>query len=68
MRDFKEIPDASAAKAGDEEVEHPRFWRIPRTEITITRVEAGPRAGEWLFSPDTVERARSYYELVKELP
>lgn len=59
-----EIPDAAV----DEESEPPTHWRIPGTEITIARVEEGARAGEYLFSADTVERARSFHEMVKELP
>ena len=59
-----EIPEAVA----DEESEPLAHWRIPGTEITIAHVEEGSRAGEYLFSADTVERARSFYELVKELP
>jgi len=42
-------------------------WRVPRTEITISRVLDGDRAGEFLFSPRTIERAREFYELVKDL-
>ena len=59
-----EIPDAVA----DEESKPLARWRMPGTEITIARVEEGSRAGEYLFSADTVERARSFHELVKELP
>ncbi|MEN8800510.1 MAG: mechanosensitive ion channel family protein [Thiogranum sp.] len=59
-----EIPEA----AGDEVGEPPRSWRLPGTEVTIAVVEEGPRAGEFLFSPDTVKRAQDFYELVRELP
>jgi MscS family membrane protein len=43
-------------------------WTIPNTEITIARVEKGPRKGEFLFTPDTVSRARSFYDRVSHLP
>lgn len=43
-------------------------WRIPHTGITITRVAEGPRAGEFLFSADTVAEARTLFELARELP
>lgn len=54
---------------GEEEAgaELPR-WRLKDTEITIARVQEGERAGEYLFSPDTVRRAREFYEKVQELP
>jgi MscS family membrane protein len=45
----------------------PRVWRIPGTEIEIARVAEGPRAGEYLFSPRTVARAREFYELARNL-
>jgi len=43
-------------------------WTIPDTEITIARVEEGPLKGEFLFSPETVRRARIFYEQVEHLP
>jgi MscS family membrane protein len=43
-------------------------WTIPNTEITIGQVAEGPRKGEWLFTPDTVERASIFYERVRHLP
>ena len=45
----------------------PRVWRIPGTEIEIARVTEGRRAGEYLFSPRTVARAREFYELAGNL-
>lgn len=64
LPELDEIPDAAA----DEENEPPTHWRIPGTGITIARVEEGARTGEYLFSADTVERARNFHEMVKELP
>lgn len=43
-------------------------WRLKDTEITLIRVESGERAGEFLFSKDTVARAESFYLRVEELP
>jgi MscS family membrane protein len=43
-------------------------WTVPNTEITIARVEEGPRKGEFLFTPETVSRARSFYDQVAHLP
>ncbi len=43
-------------------------WQIPNTQITIARVEEGPRRGEYLFSPGSVHRAVEMYEKVKNQP
>jgi len=40
-------------------------WTIPNTEITIQRVEKGPRSGEHLFTAETVERVPEFYERMK---
>jgi MscS family membrane protein len=57
------IPDAAMVEA-----EGLTRWTIPGTEITIARVADGERAGEFLFTRDTVARARQFYELVEHLP
>ncbi len=43
-------------------------WRLKDTEITISRVKEGEREGDYLFSADTVYRAREYFEKVKHIP
>lgn len=43
-------------------------WTVPHTEITIHRVAEGPRTGEFLFDPETVERAEEFYERTRNLP
>lgn len=48
--------------------EPPPKWRIDHTEIVIQRVSEGPRAGEYLFSPETVARAPEFYKRVEHLP
>jgi len=68
LPDLADIPDASPGKKGDEPAKVLSSWQIPRTEITIARVEEGPRAGKFLFSPDTVRRAPYFYELARHLP
>ena len=40
-------------------------WRIPHTNITIVKIQDGPRKGEFLFSAHTVERVPEFYERVK---
>ncbi|MEM7179474.1 MAG: mechanosensitive ion channel family protein [Spirochaetota bacterium] len=41
-------------------------WRLRNTEIIIIKVKEGERSGEWLFSPDTIFRARTFYEKAKK--
>jgi MscS family membrane protein len=60
---FEAIPDAAAMES-----EQFKRWTLPGTEITIARVEQGPRAGEYLFSPQTVERLPEFYHRTKHLP
>ena len=57
------IPDAQAmAKA-----EFKR-WTIPDTEIQIAQVKTGPRAGEYLFTPETLNRLPEFYAKVRDFP
>ncbi|MEM1169466.1 MAG: mechanosensitive ion channel domain-containing protein [Cyanobacteria bacterium P01_H01_bin.35] len=60
---YAEIPDAEAVAAQELST-----WRIPNTEIDITKVEEGLRTGEFLFSPETVANLERFYQLVKEIP
>lgn len=43
-------------------------WTIPDTPIVIEKVPDGPRAGEFLFSADTVARLERLYRQVRSLP
>jgi len=43
-------------------------WTIPETPIAIAQVAEGPRAGEYLFTPETVARSEEFYARVRELP
>ncbi len=61
---YEQIPDAEAV-AADEEFSK---WTLPNTEINIAKVEEEPRAGEFLFSTETVARLGEYYRKVKTLP
>jgi MscS family membrane protein len=60
---FESIPDAAAMESRQF-----KRWTLPDTEITIARVEQGPRAGEYLFSPETVERLPEFYRRIRHLP
>jgi MscS family membrane protein len=57
------IPDIAAF---DEE--GPASYTIPHTEISLTRIVNGPRAGEFLFSAETVSRAKEFFNRTKTLP
>jgi len=59
-----EIPDSAVFEEAEEDAE----WTIPNTEITIARVDTGLHEGEFLFSPDTVARAREFHQKARGLP
>ena len=63
LPDISENPGRAAD--GQEEL---HSWKVPRTEITLVRVDDGERKGEFLFSPRTVARALEFYEKVNHLP
>jgi len=63
MPPLTDIPDAVAVRS-DELTR----WSIPHTEISIAKVKEGSREGEWLFSPQTVDRLNEFYQRVKHLP
>jgi len=61
-------PYASIPDADEVEREALTQWRIPNTEILLQQVQEGPRAGAWLFSTDTVDRAEDFFASVEDLP
>jgi MscS family membrane protein len=65
-----QIPDAEAVASELEEKKYPRFlrWQIPNTNIEIARVEAGPRTGDFLFTPQTIDHMDDFLDKVKHLP
>ena len=63
LPDFESVPDAEAMESREF-----KYWTLPGTEIVIARVEEGPRAGEYLFSPETVKRLPDFYQKVAHLP
>ncbi len=64
------IPDAKAIEEEQEQKKIPKLdsWRVPNTNIVITRVEDGPRKGQYLFTPLTVDHLNEFYKKVKDLP
>ncbi len=63
MPPLESIPDAKAM--ADAELKR---WTLPNSEIRIARVERGPRTGEYLFNPETIQRLPEFYLKVKDLP
>jgi MscS family membrane protein len=60
---FSDVPgDREVAAAGITR------WAIPQTRLAIVQIKEGPRAGEFLFSADTVGRLPEFYQLAKDLP
>ncbi|MEM0967311.1 MAG: mechanosensitive ion channel family protein [Verrucomicrobiota bacterium] len=53
---------------GADDLELPDRWTLPGTQITIRKVAEGPRAGEYLFSPGTLDRIDRSYDRIKDLP
>lgn len=43
-------------------------WTVPDTNIVIGKVEEGPHAGEFLFTPETVDQLDEFYERAQLLP
>lgn len=58
------IPDAETYP----DVAKPASWTIPGSEVTISRVMTGPKAGRFLFDTDTVARAEEFYTVLKNFP
>ncbi len=65
-----DLPKLDAIPGHDQfpDVTKPASWTIPGTEITISRMLTGPKAGKFAFDTDTVARAGEFYSLVKNLP
>lgn len=60
---FGEIPDADMVERSGL-----TNWTIPNTELTITQLKEGPRAGAFIFSARTVGLLERFYELADSLP
>lgn len=63
------MPQADAVPGAGEAGKSPiPSWNVPGTEIRIVRVSEGPRAGEYLFSRETVQQLGDFYRLVRDQP
>ncbi len=57
-----QIPDESEMPADV------NYWRFPNMELALTRIQDGPRKGDWVFSSEVVSKADDYYDRVKHMP
>ena len=57
-----DIPDAAQMAAMEE-----TRWQVPGTEIEIRRISRGPRAGEWLFSAETIQRLPEWHRRIANM-
>ncbi len=64
---MEDVPGVESLE-GSENDEKLIQWQIPKTELTIARVQEGPRRGAFLFSPETVRRAVEFYDNVRGRP
>lgn len=63
-----ELPPPASIPGPDAAGTNLARWVVPNTEIALVHVESGPHGGEYLFSPETVARAESFYARVRERP
>jgi len=63
----EEIPGIGSVEASDGSEALTR-WQVPRTQIVISKMDEGPRRGEFLFSFETVSRAPEFYRKVASQP
>src|SRR6202012_5715990 len=62
-----QVPDKAAMKAATDGGGRAQ-WVVPKTELRIAKVESGPRAGEYLFTAETVSRAYEDYKKIRDVP
>lgn len=60
---LSEVPDAAEMQGREF-----KKWKVPDSELTIALVDSGPRAGEYLFTDETVEQVPSLFDAVKGEP
>ncbi len=58
--DFSKVPDTTDGSL--------HRWRLKDTDITIVQIEEREDKGKYLFSKDTIQNAKRYYQKVKDLP
>ncbi len=61
-------PDSAAPDAVTMQSRTFKRWTVPGSEIHIGLIESGPRAGEYLFTQETVRQIPAFYERIKDQP
>lgn len=66
---LEEIPDYAEVELDLETKKYPRLthWRIPNTQIILTKNEEGILQGEYKFSSETINKLPAFYEQIKNL-
>jgi MscS family membrane protein len=62
MPSLVDVPDAAAMQGLSM-----KKWTVPGTEIRIALVESGPRAGEYLFTKETVAQIPVFFERIRTI-
>lgn len=62
MPSLVDVPDAAAMEGLSM-----KKWTVPGTEIRIALVESGPRAGEYLFTKETVAQIPIFFERIRTI-
>lgn len=60
---LRDIPDAEAMEKAAY-----KKWTLPGTEICIVLIESGPRAGEYLFSQETLVHVPEIFQRIRDEP
>lgn len=68
MQTVPGIKEVIAADKTSEDENKLERWEIPGTEIAIVRGSKNHYVGEYLFSPETVERVPEFFAQVHDLP
>ena len=63
LPDPASVPDSAAMQSMPY-----KKWKLPDSDLTIALVESGPRAGEYLFSQETVDQIPSIFNALKQEP
>lgn len=70
MEIFKHIPLPQISDVPDAnmmQTQALKRWTIPGTEIRIALIESGPRAGEYLFTKETVAQIPVFFERIRNV-
>ncbi len=69
LPEWAEVPNYVEVKDDLENNKYPSLlkWTIPNTDIVISRIQDGERAGQYLFSAKTIAQIPEFYEKIEHL-